>query len=175
MRIVRHFASGLIVLAILGMAGTAITLHGLGYRMYVIHTGSMSPTYRPGDVVIDRPGHGPYRAGQVITFLHSDAARDVVTHRITDVTPAGLIHTKGDANRTGDVWDIRANQVQGRTIAGVPGLGYLLIFLKQPTGALSLACAVLCCLLLWTIFFPSTAREVPVGRHAVGRTRVDSF
>src|SRR3954452_22820276 len=82
--------------AVLGIVTLGAVLWGQGYRVYVIHTGSMSPAFRPGDVVVDRPAHH-YRPGEVITFRHSARAPDMVTHRITDVTAAGLIHTKGDA------------------------------------------------------------------------------
>ena len=124
-----------------------------GYRVYVVHTGSMTPTFRPGDIVIDRPAQHRYHAGEVITFRHSAQTTDVVTHRITDITPAGLIHTKGDANRTADVWDIRPDQVRGSVAMSAPAAGYLLVFLHQPAGVASLALAVLAIALLWRLFF----------------------
>ena len=84
-----------------------------GYRAYVIHTGSMESTLMPGDLIIDRPVTGELQPGEIITFRHS-AGPDLVTHRITDITAAG-IHTKGDANRSADVWLI--NPVRTRYVA----------------------------------------------------------
>ena len=85
----------------LAVIGTAAARYAQGYRAYVVHTGSMSPTYRPGSLVIDRPTNGHYHRGEVITFRHSEGNDDLVTHRVVAVTPKG-IHTKGDANRTAD-------------------------------------------------------------------------
>ncbi len=151
----RSITRATMALALLVALISGAVLWTQGYRVYVVHTGSMVPTYRPGDVVIDRPAQHHYRAGQVITFRHSADTTDVVTHRITDVTPAGLIHTKGDANRTADVWDIRPNQVRGTVAMKVTDLGYLLVFLSQPAGAASLGLSVLALVLLWTLFFPA--------------------
>jgi signal peptidase len=169
----------MVILAILGVGTAGAVLHAEGYGMYVIHTGSMTPTYRPGDLVIDRPPQQHYRPGEVITFLHTDRAADVVTHRITEITPAGLIHTKGDANSTADVWEIRPEQVQGSAILGARRVGYFLVFLKQPAGILSIASAVFGLLLLWTLFFPQRPDQHgpdkrPAGRgaHRAGDDRV---
>ena len=129
-----------LLIAIVGAAGWGLWRHS-GYRVYVVHTGSMVPTYRPGDLVLDRRPSGQYHRGEVITFRHSDLTTDVVTHRITDVTAAGLIHTKGDANATADVWDIRPDQVQGTAVLRLGGFGYLVVFLRQPAGIGALATA----------------------------------
>jgi signal peptidase len=153
------FACTMIVAVISGAA-----LWSQGYRLYVVHTGSMSPNYRPGDVVIDRSPQHRYHAGEVITFRHSSQTTDVVTHRITDITPAGLIHTKGDANRTADVWDIRPDQVRGTVALKVTDLGYLLVFLHQPAGLASLVLSILALVLLWSLFFPGEdASREPVS------------
>ena len=156
-------------------AGVGVLAHD-GYRIYVVHTGSMIPAYNPGDVVIDEPA-GALRPGEVITFLHSGLSSDLVTHRITDLQD-GVIHTKGDANRTADVWDIRPDQVQGVVIGSVPRAGYVLVYLKSPIGIASVVTAILGLFLLYALFFPSprppTVR-VPEPRHAVrtgGRHRV---
>ena len=76
-----------------------------------------------------------------------------MTHRITDVVAAG-IHTKGDGNRTADVWTIPPHMVQGVEQTRLPLLGYLAVYFKQPTGVASLATSMLGLFLLWRLFFP---------------------
>ena len=149
----RRVLFGSVLIIMLGIVAIGAGLYVHGYRVWVVHTGSMEPTLMPGDIVIDAPTRDGYRPGDVITFLHSDLTSDVVTHRITDITPQGRIHTKGDANRSADVWDIRPDQVQGRVIHTVPGLGYVLVFLRQPTGGAAVVAVVACITLLWQVFF----------------------
>lgn len=146
----------LVTAATVGIAavvGPAAVLWHQGYRMYVVHTGSMTPTYPPGTVVVDRPPSASYRAGEVITFRHSDLTTDVVTHRVVGVTAAG-IHTKGDANTTPDPWTIRPNQVQGQTILGVRRAGYVAVYFQQPAGIASIVTLLAGAMLLWGLFFP---------------------
>jgi signal peptidase I len=163
-----------LVCAVLTAAITGTVLWTQGYRVYVVHTGSMDPTYQPGDVVVDRPADRGYHPGEIITFRHSSATTDVVTHRITDITKAGLIHTKGDANRTADVWDIRPDQVKGSVAMHISGLGYLLVFMHQPSGAASIALAALAVLLLWKVFFPTESDSANKADGAEGSDSADS-
>lgn len=153
---------------LLALVCTGAGLWHAGYRVYVVHTGSMTPTYRPGDVVIDKPARTAPVPGQVITFRHDASTPDVVTHRVVEVTATGLIHTKGDANPAPDVWDIKPTMVRGEVVHGVPRLGYLLVFLQQPAGLGAFACALFSICLLWSVFFgdtePASADEV--GHHA---------
>lgn len=155
----RRVLLAVVALAVTGLVGTGLALWMQGYRLYVVHTGSMAPHLVPGDVVVDRPDRAP-RVGEVITFRHSDLTSDVVTHRVVGVSAAG-IRTKGDANRTADVWTIRPDQVRGRTVWRLPGAGYLVVYLRQPEGLLSVATAALGLLLLWELFFPAS----PAPRH----------
>lgn len=139
-------------LVLAGALGTAVVLKLQGYRAYVVHTGSMSPAYRPGDLVIDRPASPSYRPGDVITFRHSDRTTDVVTHRVVSISAAGIT-TKGDANATPDAWTIRPSQVQGRTVLSVPYFGYVAVYFKQPAGVASVVTTVASLMLLWSLFF----------------------
>jgi signal peptidase len=161
----------LLALCLAAVVVTGATLLHQGYRIYVVHTGSMMPTYNPGDVVLDRPASNPPKPGQVITFRHSLSTTDVVTHRVTDVTAAGLIHTKGDANRSADLWDIRPDMVRGTVARAIPRLGFVLVFLKQPAGIGALGCSALALLMLWSLFFATSeieqARNHQRGRHSV--------
>lgn len=172
----RRVGVGLLVgVLVAAAAGVAVFAHD-GYRIYIVHTGSMVPTYDPGDVVIDKPS-GALRPGEVITFLHSGLSSDLVTHRITDLQD-GVIHTKGDANRTPDVWNIRPDQVKGVVIYSVPRAGYALVYLKSPLGIASVVTSVLSLFLLYALFFPSPpppTAPVSGSRHAMptgGRHRL---
>ena len=141
----------------------AITIAGVlawngGYRLYIVHTGSMTPTLLVGDAVLDGPPKVTYHPGEIITFRHSDLTTDLVTHTVIDVK-AGKIHTKGDANRTADVWDIRPNQVQGVVVRRFPRMGFLLIFLRQPVGIASIVLGGLALMLMWRLLSPSAKRE----------------
>jgi signal peptidase I len=148
------------------LAGAALLVHD-GYRVYVVHTGSMIPAYNPGDVVVDSPATA-LRPGEVITFFHSGLSNDLVTHRITGLSK-GVIHTKGDANATADVWDIRPDQVQGSVVTSVPYVGYALVYLKQPLGFASLLTVAGGLLLLWQLFFSSSSALTLVVAADSGR------
>ncbi len=153
MHIRRRIAWASVALAFLGVIAVGIAGWQQGYRAYVIHTGSMTPTLVPGDLIIDRPASPDrFQPGDIITFRHS-AGPDLVTHRITSVTETG-IHTKGDGNRTADVWTIPPHMVQGVEQTRLPLLGYLAVYFKQPTGVASLATSMLGLFLLWRLFFP---------------------
>ena len=158
-RIVRRAA---LVLVVLGTLAVGLGAWVSGYRVYVVHTGSMEPTYSPGSVVIDGPAPHHYLVGQVITFRHSASMTDVVTHRIVDLR-GGVIHTKGDANPTPDSWTIHPKLVRGLTVATLPGVGYAAVFLRQPAGVASIMTTALAIFLLWGLFFaqPSARTENP--------------
>ena len=145
-----------------------------GYRAYVIHTGSMVPTADPGDLVIDRPASAALEPGQIITFRHSSAP-DLVTHRITDITASGGIHTKGDANPTPDTWTINPDMVVGAVGWHVPHLGYLVVYLRQPAGFGSIFVGLIGLVLLWGMFFPPTTspNELPPRMPGSVRTHGD--
>ena len=155
---VRKIALTLVTALFVGIALGGILAWNSGYRLYVVKTGSMAPALMAGDAVLDGPATGSYGSGEIITFRHSSLSTDLVTHRVTDVQ-SGKIHTKGDANRTADVWDIRPDQVQGVVVQRLPRFGYLIVFLRQPTGIASLLILGVAVMLLWGLLNPSTVKE----------------
>ena len=130
---------------------------GLPYRVYVVHTGSMSPSIPSESAVVVR--EGDYRVGDVVSFTVHGA---VVTHRLVAIRPDGTIRTKGDANRSADPWRVPARNVIGRVVAAPRRLGYLLTYAKTPAGCASLALALLCLWQIWAVAAGLTPREEEV-------------
>ena len=155
---------------ILGLIGTlaACTVLGLGadawaqgVRAYVVRTGSMTPTLRPGDLVVDEPAAAgaPLRVGDIITFHPQPETTE--THRVHAIVGAGIV-TKGDANRTPDVGEIQPSMISGRVALTVPYGGYAAVFFQQPTGIAALILFFIAVRLAWDLLSPPA--EPPAGR-----------
>jgi signal peptidase I len=159
----RRLLSSLALLAVAGItAGTVLAWHQ-GYRIYVVHTGSMIPTLRPGEAVVDRPFHGRPRRGEIITFRYPSGPDTVVTHRVFSES-GGAFRTKGDANPTADPWRVRTAQVVGVPAAIIPDGGYVVVYLSQPTGAASVVVFTIMIALLWGLCFPGAPDDA--GRQS---------
>ncbi len=111
------------------------------YRVYVIHTGSMSPTIPSRSAVLVREGR--YHVGQVVTFREHGA---LVTHRLVAIHPDGTVDTKGDADRSLDPWHVRTSDIVGGVVLAPHLVGFALVYVRSPLGAASLLLAVL---LVW--------------------------
>jgi len=154
MRSVRLISYALLALMALSLVTGAVLWHQ-GYRVYAVRTGSMSPTYPAGALVVDGPAPTQLPpAGKVVTFR---AGMSMVTHRVVGHTVGGVT-TQGDANRTPDAWTVPLTGMAGQVKTGVDRAGYALVFLQQPTGVPSLALLGVAMVLAWSLFFPSGAR-----------------
>lgn len=155
----------LLAMALIAGAAAIGVLWHEGYRAYVVHTGSMTGTYDPGDLIIDKPMTDALHVGQVITFRHSAKATDVVTHRIVSFKN-GAIQTKGDANPAPDVWNIPRSFVRGEVAASIPKGGFVVYFFRQPAGVAAAVTSVIALLLLYGLFFGPTAAVKDGARRA---------
>jgi len=119
----------LLCAAALALALAVLVPALLGFQRYVITSGSMSGTYDRGSLVFDRVvPTSSLRAGDVITFRPPGQA-GLVTHRIAAVRVVRgqrVFTTKGDANRTADVWGAISlhDARQARVAFHVPYIGY---------------------------------------------------
>lgn len=132
----------------------AIVLTGLSAS--VVKTGSMRPTYQPGDLVVTvnsdlvKP-----KVGSVVvaTPWVSGAELPPIAHRVVAVNDDGTIKTKGDYNPEVDAWTDRPEDVDKTVIAHVP-MGWIMTAMKSPFiifGGLSLLALML--------FWPSSKKE----------------
>jgi signal peptidase I len=172
-RIARRIALSVCALIFLTFAVTAGIAWQKGYRIYVIHTGSMTPSLRPGDAVLDRPAPTTVAIGEVVTFGVNSGPDSVVTHRVNAIDADG-IKTKGDANRTPDPWTVKPSDVVGSKVATLPYMGYVLVYLQHPKGIASIITTTLALILLWQLFFPMSQASddsLQVGTSPPGRRR----
>lgn len=143
------------------------------YRTATMLTGSMVPTIRPGDVIVDvRERPTDLRVGQIVTYQIPVDDHRVESHRLVWVQhlPGGaaLFRTKGDANVGADPWTARAAAGVDiwRVATVVPLAGAVIRFLRQPHVQLALT-RVLPVLLIGSALFAVWRRPSrPAGAGA---------
>jgi len=115
-------ATYLIALAAL-LAATLLPVL-IGWRPYLITSGSMQPDVPAGSVVLaDRDGTLSATVGDVVVVHDPARPGHLLAHRIAAVRPDGALITKGDANAGRDTAPVPPTGVIGRVRAVVPLLG----------------------------------------------------
>jgi signal peptidase I len=108
----------------------------LGYRAFSIRSGSMTPTIRVGDVVVDAPVRPlQVHPGEIVAFRDPALGQRLVTHRVVSVHRSGrraLFVTKGDANRATEHWNVPVAGHLGREVVIVPRAGRIVAILSTP-------------------------------------------
>ena len=126
----------------LGLALLVLLLLGLlphtgWYRTETVLSGSMRPTFAPGDLVVVTPERlADVRVGQMISYHKPVDDHHVQTHRVVAVLRRGgqtFVRTKGDANNARDPWLARLNGTTAwRVRAVVPKAGWGIVWLRSP-------------------------------------------
>ena len=110
----------------------------MGYKPFIVLSGSMEPAVMTGDLVITQEvDPASLQAGDVIAYRYGDSS--IITHRIREVTQKDGLRafiTKGDANNADDNVMPTEDLVEGRLRWTVPGLGNAAMFLQTPYGLL---------------------------------------
>ncbi|HEY4225542.1 MAG TPA: signal peptidase I [Pseudolysinimonas sp.] len=99
---------------------------------YTVLTGSMTPNYPAGTLVIVKPADvQQIRIGDVVTYQITSNQPAVVTHRVIQIieptTSAGTVSfiTKGDANSLPDAAPVKPVQVRGVVWYAIPYVGWV--------------------------------------------------
>lgn len=109
------------------------------YRMYIVESGSMTPTIKVGSLVIVKEvDANDIDSGDVITYRGLEDT--VVTHRVVKIKKDDEISfiTKGDANETKDPLPLNESHLIGKSIFWVPYIGVLMGFIRTKTGFITL-------------------------------------
>ena len=142
MRVVARVGRWVTVAAFLAAAATVLTLAALqvqGKQLLTVMSGSMTPAFVAGDVVIiEHVGQQDLAPGMIVSF-HPPGSPHLTTHRILSIQPKpyGLfVQTKGDANATPDPDFTAAADVAGVVTSTVPLVGRWLAFYQSSQGRL---------------------------------------
>lgn len=128
---VKSIASKLLTLELCILVLLAAVVFGpqlFGIQTYGILTGSMEPAIQTGALTFVDTGvsGADLRPGDVAAFDIGEGR--ICTHRVVSVDPENqTITTKGDANATEDLNPVAFEDVFGKTVGSVPGLGAALI------------------------------------------------
>jgi len=125
----------------LGVASTvSAKTNVLPREILVVRSGSMTPTFRTGSVVVVRPitqtAAELLKVGDIVTFRSAANRSTLITHRIAAVLhPQGgsvSYTTKGDANANYDETALTPDRVVGKYSGTIRGLGYLMVGMRNP-------------------------------------------
>ena len=135
--LLRLVASLLTLAAVALLAAVAVGPRLGLYRMETVLSGSMQPTFNPGDVIIVTPEPvTAVRPGQVISYQIPSGDHHVESHRVVRVLQRGthpVIITKGDNNAEADPWRAQLTSATAwRERLVIPAVGRVIIWMRQP-------------------------------------------
>lgn len=94
---------------------TGEDIYILGYKPYIISTGSMEPTLKVrGFVLIKEVPYEEIKKDDIISFVPEEIGQSVC-HKVVEVTDEGFI-TKGDNNFTNDIGTITKEEYKGKLV-----------------------------------------------------------
>lgn len=109
----------------------------LGFRQYVVATGSMEPEYNIGDLIVIRETtKEEIKIGDVINYI-SETGIDTITHRVVDIIQKDgqtYYKTKGDNNNSVDTELVNYSQVKGILVFKISKLGTVITKMFTGTG-----------------------------------------
>lgn len=111
----------------------------LSHRIYIVDSGSMSPTIKVGSMIIVKEMEPQeIKEGDIITYYGSTNSVKV-THRVVEVQQQGQSFiTRGDANETNDPMPLEAQKVIGKVVFTIPFIGVMFSFISTGQGIATL-------------------------------------
>ena len=137
-RTVRWLSYLLLALVMVAFLFVLIASRFYGWRFDAVLTGSMTPTFAIGGMVVIHPvDPADVKAGDVITYKHPVQPDLLITHRVTAVLEeADLLsfQTKGDGVEVEDSYTVPSQAVTGGVCLYVPLFGHFAEFVKTGLG-----------------------------------------
>lgn len=142
----------------------------IGYKPLIVLSGSMEPTILTGDLILVKEADAEDIAqNDIIAFRNDANTETVVTHRVTEVLTENSevsFLTKGDANTGDDASQVKAEELEGKYLGRVGGLGRFAIFLQTPIGMLIFVVTPLCLFILYDMVVRKRCSNKKATREA---------
>jgi len=103
-----------------------------------VQTNSMAPTLVKGDaIVLKHSNLSTLKVGDIVSYRSPLNPNVIITHRIVFIDKSrSVVVTKGDNVATTD-GPINVSQIVGQVSRTIDRLGYILDFLRSPTGLIT--------------------------------------
>lgn len=148
----------------------------MGYKPFIVLSGSMEPAIMPGDLIITKiVAPEKIAVGDIISFRADKSI--VVSHRVKEIqTEGGLAFlTQGDANSGADTGTVGPDAVEGIYLLRIAGLGKLAMFLQTPLGLLTFVILPLCLFILYDIVSRRIRGKQEKSREAALEAELESL
>ncbi|MBI5122895.1 signal peptidase I [Candidatus Roizmanbacteria bacterium] len=130
------FITLLIVMSIIGISLFPLPKN---YKIYSVATGSMSPTIKTNSLILVKPLK-EYQVNDIVT-INTAESRKTITHRIVGKINKNnqiIFETKGDANKSKDLENLKPQNIVGKVFFVIPYLGLPIIYSKTLPGLIFL-------------------------------------
>lgn len=164
----------LIIIAVVAVLAAAVVVPRIaGATPYSILTGSMTPKYPPGTLVVVKPiDTDDITIGTVVTYQLSSGKPTVVTHRVVGIVRGSdnalRFRTQGDANDAPDRALVRPVQIKGALWYHVRSLGFVNKYITGKEREVTMIIVVSGLLLYAAYMFSGSLRDRlrKPGRHS---------
>lgn len=133
----------------------------MGYKNFIVLTGSMEPTLNIGDIVFVKETTN-IKEQDIVSFRVQNS---IVTHRVVEIkeeNEKNIYITKGDANSGNDTELLSIENIEGKYIFKIPFIGRIILFLQKPIGMI-----ILC--LIFSIFLMIESKKIKkIPKHMKG-------
>ena len=104
-----------------------LIMYAAGVKPAVVLSGSMEPTVETGSVAFINTKDRNVGIGDVVQYrIVQDNGEMKVLHRIIDIRDDGTFVTKGDNNDTEDMNPVGIDQINGKYLMRIPGIGHII-------------------------------------------------
>ena len=142
----------------------------------VIRGDSMEPSYLSGDLLIVQAGPSYGRSDVIAYRVPSGEVGEgiVVVHRIAGGSAEAGFEMRGDNNSSLDPWMPRRTDVVGKAWVLIPGLGRVLVAIREPLVLAALAASLVVGFVIWRgpAGRQPGSTPMPTGRAPTARDRL---
>ena len=111
-----------------------------GIKILSVQTDSMEDTIMPGDLIVDVDVKDPAELtkGDIVTYWTIIEGKRVLnTHRIINIYDGGsfrIFETQGDNSTIADALTVHENEIEGKYLFRIPGVGKAVDYMQTPVG-----------------------------------------